>query len=420
MKDPVLKSFPFDQASFVEIVYRVIKSGTVLERAALAKHLTPKSASFFPSIKTQIGDSKEILTAAIEDIFYPMFRRLTDHFGVPFNGDQESVAYSLISEFGGLSFADFLIFFERAKTGRYRLEYQHVATRGINADFLFSWLEQYVEDKVAEVDDMYNQFKNPKSFEAGDKDTAERIREYREAQERRKKERLALENEAEKIRGEFEQSVYQTAILKQWFKWSVIQVPVFDTETNGIKTRDDGTTVTHNQKKEVICDENDPNKTRFEMFPIRVAVPGGIERLLKRAIFEFVKFGESAETVTFFEDYKDRVWKKYSSENDQAGHVEAEFKIALGSISQIKRIFTAERVIEDCVRKTHPNANQKQIAKCVADTLVQYEDFYYTDYLPLCIERNYPALKKKDYILSQVLPTAISSGFVNPINAVFE
>lgn len=420
MKDPILKGFPFDTVSFAEIVYRVIKSGTVFERAALAKHLTPKSASFFPSVTTQIGGDRDNLQTAIDDIFKPMFRRLTDHFGVPFNGDQDSVAYSLISEYGGLSFADFLIFFERAKTGRYRKEFQHIATRGINAEFLTSWIDQYLDEKNEDLDEMYLRFKNPTPIETSNPETAEGLRKMREAIEQRKKDRAALENQVVQLRGEFEAEVYQTAAVKQWFKWHYRSVQVFDEQTGDLKTDKNGSVVMSREKVEIPCSEADTEKTRFEMYPIRVLPLPGAERLVKRAIFEFVKFGDSAGTVQFYDEYKERVLAKYKGEDNIEDHFLAELKIVISTINQVKRKFLPEAIIESNIRKSNPGATARAVSEYVYKTISNIEDGYYDQYLPWCIERGYPGLKKPEYILSIVLEIAVKDGLVNPFKSVFE
>lgn len=418
MKDPVLSGFPFEKASFAEIVYRVIKSGTVFERSALGKHLTPKAASFFPSVRDQVDKSFDVLQTSIEEIFKPMFRLLTDHYGVPFNGDQNSVAYTIINEYGGLSFADFLIFFERAKTGRYRQDYQHIATRGINADFLFSWLDQYVEEKTADVDEMYNRFKEPSSKVKPDPFVAERLKKAREEKEVEERRRSDLENQAQAIRGKFESSLYESTVVTQWFKWSTVEVPKVD--DFGQVYDGDGYPVRTKIKQEIICSSDDPDRGRSESLPFRVEKSGTVERLVKRAIFEFVTFRNSNETVRFYNEVKARIWEKYNGEENQNEHVEAEFKIILSTISSVKRVVTAEKLIEQDIVKRYPTAGAKQVAEYVSTTIRGFEDAYYTEYLPDCIAKDYPALKKVEFIYSAVLEVLVSHGLSNPVKTAFE
>lgn len=421
MRDPVLSNFPFDQASFAEIVYRVIRSGTVLERAALARQLTPKSASFFPNVGTQVGKSFELIQTAIEDIFKPMFKILADHYGVPFNGDQNSVAYSLITEYGGLSFADFLIFFERVKSGRYRTEFQHIATRGINSDFLFTWLDQYVEEKVIEVDEMYNQHKNPDESVKVDPSAGERIRLARERNEAEKARRLGLEEQAQTLRHEYESSLYQSIAVVQAFKNTYREIQKID-QSNGRPVFDSNDRPVYIRTKvETLCDEDDPDVTRRDVLPYRIPSPGSIERRIKRTIFEFVTFGSYTETITFFDEFEARVREKYRGEVGTLEElVEYEFKTILNQVSQVRKAVTVRNVIEAGLGNATDGYSPSQIGEYITTTVIGFESFYFDEYLPQCIAKKYPPLTKEDFVFASILEIAVSNEFKNPIRTVFE
>lgn len=422
VKDPVLSKFPFDQASFGEIVYRVIKSGTVLERAALARHLSPSMTNFFPSVKTQIGSSFEALQISIDQIIKPMFLLLADHFGVPFNGDIDSVSYSVLTEFGGLTFADFLIFTERAKTGRYRQEFQHVATRGINADFLISWLEQYVQEKTEDVDEVYRKYKNPTANTLPDQDFGRKLETYRIEREALQAARSELLRRAQDMRVEFESELYETTVVTQWFKFEEIEVPkvddsgpVFDALGNPVRVK---------VKRESICSADDPNRNRSESLPFRIPKEGSIERLLKKAIFEFVTFGKSKKTEELFDDYKTRTVNKYKDEPNPSDLVLAEFKICLSQVSRLKAALRVDAIIEKTLEpqleKMKSKPSPKQISDYVFQTVKGFEDSYFDEYLPRCFDIDCPPMTKDEFVLSSVLEISVHVGGVNPFNTIFE
>lgn len=420
MQDPILKDFPFEKASFAKIVFSVIKSGTTLERAALARHLSPEAAYFFPSASAQIGSNKDYLMGAIEDVFKPMFRRMTEHFGVLFNGDPDSVAYSLLTQFGGLSFADFLICFERVKNGQYISETQHIMTRGINADFLISWLRAYDVEKGAAGKDIYNQFKPDNvALGNGDVQTSEQLREWREQAARKAAARTVLENEAGHIFSTWENGLYSNGIMEQWFKWQDIEVD--DLGTNGMLQYDAfGAVLKKVVKQEVLCDGDDPKKSRSSQFAIRVPKPGTIERKVKKLIFEFITFFDSKATVEFFDAYKATVQKKYEDEENVGDHVEAEFKILLSSAGALLKKFTGNLIVGAVFRHLHPTAPENHIALSVNKALSSYEASYYDEYLPECIKDEYPRLEKDEWITSQTLHEFIKIGNSNPFRDLFQ
>lgn len=348
-----------------------------------------------------------------------MFRILADHFGVNFVGDADSVAYSIIQEYGGLSVADFLIFFERAKTRRYVLEYQHVASRGINADFLFSWLDQYVQEKTSDVDEMYQKFKYPDDTIEEDQDNAQRFREIRLAFEQKQRERAELISRAQTMRQEYESSLYESVLVTQYFKFQEVEVIKADDE--GILFNADGSPTRVKVRQEVICSADDPGRGRSEVLPFRVPKDGSIDRLTKRAIFEFVTFGKSKETEELFDAYKNRVWEKYKGEDgDTEQLVNAELKHTLTQASAIKRSLDVVTLIFADLERKGVKGSPIQIRRYVSDTLQGFEQSYFDEYLPYCFRVNCPPMTKDEYNLSVVLEYLVSQGQPNPIKSLFE
>jgi len=418
--DPVLAHFPFDAVSFGEIVLRVIKSGTPLERAALAKHMTLESAYFFPSAWRSItGPNALPIQSVIDQIMKPLFGLLCDHYGVPFSGNMDTVAYSILNEFGGLSFADYLICFERVKVGRYRRDTQHIMTRGINAEFIAEWLTQYAEEREEARAAIYSQH-SPDNIEwKADADTAENIREYKERQRATRQSREEIQRVADAIFTEWDNGLYTTGMFRQWFK--TVWVEVNDLGEHGeIQYRPDATVKTKSVKQETICEAGDPDAARFEDFPIRVPKAGAIERKVKRIMYEFVVFGDRDAMDALFLEWVDRVRAKYIDEEHPEKWVEAEMKTLISAFGTVRRRVTGRDMVEAMYRKLHPDASQQQIAQSARGDLERLENQYFDVYLLGCITAKYPRLDIDEFLIASILPTYIEQGFGNPFKMLFE
>lgn len=418
--DPILKSFPFDDVSFAEIVLRVIKSGTPLERAALSKHMTPEAAYIFPSAWQSVVGPKGIqMQVVIDQIMKPLFGLLCDHYGVQFSGNMDTVAYSVLNEFGGMSFADYLICFERVKCGWYRRDTQHVMSRGINGEFITQWLTQYAADREDARSSIYAQNRPDKVGWSADAETAERIREFNEQRRVVKQNCEEIQRVSDAVFAEWENSLYTTAMFRQWFK--VVLVEVNDLDENGtIQYRADGTTKTKFVKQEQICEDDDPDAVRFEDFPIRTPNPGTIARKVKRIIYEFVTFGQRELLDTLFAEWLERVRAKYIDEEHPDCWVEAEMKTLISAFGTIRRRIGAKEMIEAMYRKLHPDAAQPQIAQSARSDIERFEEAYFSEYLPACIASKYPRLEIDEYLIASTLPTYIEQGFENPFRALFD
>lgn len=418
--DPVLSHIDFNRVSFSELVFKILKQGTVLERAALAKNLTPESAYYFPSAWNQITGGKGIaIQSAIDQILKPMFNLLAEHFGVSFSGNMDSVAYTILNEFGGMSFADFLICFERVKSGKYWKDTQHIMTRGINYEFMSGWLNQYAVERELARSDIYEQNKPDNKPISVSSEAAEQLAGVRESIEQLKNDVLKIQREADGIFFEWENALYKSALLKQAFKTASVQHD--DLDANGLKRYNtDGTTKKRFIQQEIICEQDDPEANRFEQYVIRIPVAGGMAKKVRRIIFEFIAKNDSAETVRLYDDLESRIRQKYKDAPDVELALDAELKTLVSMFSIIKRRFSPNIFIEAVLRKLHPTAPENKIMFSVAQTVSMFEKIYYSEYLPECIRRKYPRLDKLEFITVCALEQFTEHGFDNPFKQILE
>lgn len=419
-RDPILGAFPFETTTFTEIVLRVIRSGKPLERAALGRHLTPEAAYFFPSASTMVDGGFIGVQSAIDQIFKPMFGLLAEHFGVHFAGNMDTVAYSLLNQFGGLSFPDFLICFERVKNGQYHRDTQHIMTRGINAEFMAGWLEEYAEERESSRAEIYRNTHPDNIVTDPDPAAAEQLADIKQRIETARKTREQVKRDADNVFTEWESALYTSGIFKQGFKTTLVEVNVLDAGGSIQYRADDTTILTKMVKQETLCAIDDPECSRFEEYAIRVPKAGTINRKVKRIIYEFVTFCDTSATNAMFDEFVDRVVKRYDDEQNPMTWVEADLKIVISGFGTIKRQFPARSIIETVLRKLHPDAVDIQIAASARDTIQLFENQYFNEYLPLCIVNKYPRLEIDEFLIASTLPEYIKAGFQNPFKLLFQ
>lgn len=413
-RDLILRKIDTDAFSLPEIVFRILMNGDPVERLALGNVLTPESAFMFPSAWQSIASGKIEGPVAINKILKPMFVMLCEHFNVPFNGNQDTVALTLLNNYGGFSFADFAIAFSRVMSGQYWKETQHIMTRGINFEFMAGWLDQYAADREFAREQIYNATKpdNVPIVPGVVNPVPEFIKELRERDEKRR----AMEMTAADVYGQWESELYDTAIVAQGVRTMRRDETVV--ENGSIKYGANGAPVTRTVTVEELCDASEAE--RIETFPLRVFKPGGSGRVLRRLIYGFITFGDGNETVNVFDDYENRVREKYAKEPDAADHIEAEIKIAIATFGGVLRKINGEMFMRAVMRKLHPDANDRQIADAVERDVAMFRESYFNEYLPACIDRNIPRFKFPEYLISQTLPTYLEHGFSNPFSEILK
>lgn len=413
-RDLILRKINTENVSLPEIVFRILMNGDPVERLALGNVLTPESAFMFPSAWQSIASGQIQAPVAINKIFKPMFVMLCEHFNVPFNGNQDTVALTLLQNYGGMSFADFAIAFSRVMSGQYWKETQHIMTRGINFEFMSGWLDQYADDREAARARIYDATKpdNVPVTPGVANPVPEFIRELRQRDEKRR----ALEIAVAKVYGQWESDLYDTAVVQQGFRLTRRDENLI--EQGSIRYGENGKPVMRSVSVEQLCDANEAD--RIETIPLRVFKPGASGRVLRRFIYGFITFGNGAETSAVFEEYQQRVCAKYEREAGASDFVEAEIKIAIAAFGAVLRKITGEMLIRCVLRELHPEANEKQISATVERDIAMLRECYFNDYLPECIDRNIPRFEFNEYLVSQVLPTYVQHGFKNPFSEILK
>lgn len=388
-----------------EIALRLAISGTPVQRAAFARHLSPAACLNLPTIeilgKSEAGIKKVVglIVASLEN--------LAAHYGTTFAGDLQSVAYTISQDYAGFSVADLLLFFENAKSGKFRQEFQHMG-KGINYDFLGTWLKQYAEERGQVSNDLSKQYKEPKpptdpAELAADQEAADKVAEILAEMDRTKASNLLnydsrqqIELQVQDLRNAWERELYETQLLRQWYKHMEVQLPERDEKT--------GNTVQVKRRKEMLCDENDSARERYEEYPIRVARPGATVRLMKRAIFDYVAFGDTAKAKKRFAQLV---------ANLPEASQKARMKNLLIELTALQRNLKPRDILRATIQHFHPKASEVQVDITVRAELEKAEDMYY-QHLCDCIATKYPALQKYDYLWQLTLLGYVQAGHENP------
>jgi len=410
-RDLVLCRIDTENVSLPEIVFKILMKGSPVERVALGNVLTPEAAFVFPGAYHTIEKGVITIEAAIRDIIKPMFSLLCDHFGVPFSGNQDTVALTMLNQYGGLSFADFSICFSRVMQGQYKRETEHVMSRGINYDFMQSWLEQYSQDRESARISIHEATKPDNvAAKASNFDVPDFIQEFKKEQDIKR----SLERQADEVFGAWQKALYETAVLTQGIK--KVRHDEKIVENGAVKYNQDGTAATKAVTVETLCDDSEAE--RFDHFPVQVFRPGGAGRVLRRYIYGFVAFGNSDETALVYQKLKEGILEKYADEEEKAEHYfEVEEKMMINEIAAFLKKCDSQMFIRQVFRQIYPDVTEHQIAASTTQTVDKYKVQYY-EYLKHCIDRNIPRFTFPEWLISETLPFYIQQGFSNPISKI--
>jgi len=146
-------------AGFVETICLI---GNAKQRNAIARKLTIKDGLSLQSVEATILNSNDIEGKAqiIDNSISANILSLCDSYGCDFKGDIDDVTDNLRNNYKYFSLLDWTLFFNYAKDGRYKSEFQNVSVRGINLEFLNDWIKQYDNQRDEAIAQVNNDFKH--------------------------------------------------------------------------------------------------------------------------------------------------------------------------------------------------------------------------------------------------------------------
>ena len=134
---------PAGYETLEQYVTFILLNGSPVQRSALLDNLDTLSDIAMPEIKYL---SRAPGTALLETYI----RQTCQVMGCDFKGDLATVVSGLYDDYGGITIIEWARFFQGITQGKFKDEYQSVNTRGLNAEFLRDWLDQFYErrDKI--------------------------------------------------------------------------------------------------------------------------------------------------------------------------------------------------------------------------------------------------------------------------------
>jgi hypothetical protein len=188
---------PAGYDSFEQYVTFILLNGSPIQRSALLDNLDTLSDISMPEIKYL---SREPALALLETYV----RQTCQIMGCDFKGDLPTVVSGLYDDYGGVTIIEWARFFHGVTQGKYKDEYQSVNTRGLNAEFLRDWLDQFYERRDKIISTLRKEMSSSPS-ESGEFNSA-----AFEEVKRVQRETLALDGDVRNWRTEYEKSLTVT------------------------------------------------------------------------------------------------------------------------------------------------------------------------------------------------------------------
>jgi hypothetical protein len=146
-QDVRLSSIDFQKFDCPEsVIIDIVLNGKGIQLQALARQLSFEACLGSPSLSALISSEVIKENQAIL-VIMRMIDRLSKFFEKETMSSIEEVAWTIYGNYGYLSVEDFVKFFDFCKDKRYATDFQHIASKGINPEFLLSWLEAYAVER---------------------------------------------------------------------------------------------------------------------------------------------------------------------------------------------------------------------------------------------------------------------------------
>lgn len=401
MSDFRLATLPFDTESIEQIVLGVMLKGTQSQKTALMKYLPMEAGLAFPEIHKIFSGNIDRWETGIAFIS-AQIEKLAGFMGCGVPGDSRDVSEHILENYGGLTPVDIVRFFMLCRDGEFRSEFQNVAARGINADFLIDWLNQFCEQRELVFLQLANQSKENHTPVSESGEPTSRPDELIA----REKKLAGLERDAQQRRMELDSELTEVAHMEYWTK------PV---EMSA--TMEDGRTL--KKTVQMPCDPNDPERKEREILPYKKDKPGAAYKRLRFMVETFITLGDPPDS------YLGKLIDGWRNEHGQftdapisfEDYARAESTKFVNSFKRIlSKLSAAEIVRRALAEKTgHPSQLLNEPAQKVVKTIFSG----WMDYLEASLAHPdaYP-LKVDEFMIQRALIWAKHSGHPIPFDTV--
>ena len=238
---------------------QVALRGTAQQRSALVKHITDESmlaGSELGALVRESADPRSAYKIFVLGYLANSVEELAAFFGTEVKGGSALLADCLFERFGGFTILEWTVFFDRCRSGYYKTEYQNIAVRGINAEFLQDWAVKFSEEGDAGAKRIKARMDDSLSGGAMTEGARAAILARFEAKRIQDARLSRLESEAAQRRADHEHRLTELQIFEHW-----------ERQVEELAIDDEGRTV--RVKKWVVCERSHSEAKRKQMNQVR-------------------------------------------------------------------------------------------------------------------------------------------------------
>lgn len=384
--------------------------GTAQQRSAMCKYLTDEAmlaGTELGSLVRESADPRSAYKIFVLGYLANSVEELAAFFGTEAKGGSALLADCLFERFGGFTILEWTVFFDRCRSSHYKTEYQNIAVRGINAEFLQDWAVKFSEEGDAGAKRIKARMDDSLSGGAMTDDARAAISARFEAKRIQDARISRLESEAAARRADYEHWLTELHIFEHW-----------EREVEELATDNEGRTV--RVKKWVICEKSHSEAKRKQMNQVRRdRKEAAYIRLVD--FFEcFVTFDADAAVVLAkaWGDFWKEKWYFANAGNPDAylDGWKAYAQIESRRIWRVRHRLDATSLLRWAFAEKHPDAPQKQVQKEAQQCIWEWGQCW-PDVLEKALE--FPAtvpMTKSEWLAQQVILWAKKNGLDHPLS----
>ena len=388
---------------------QVALRGTAQQRSALVKHITDESmlaGSELGALVRESADPRSAYKIFVLGYLANSVDELAAFFGTEAKGGSALLADCLFERFGGFTILEWTVFFDRCRSGYYKTEYQNIAVRGINAEFLQDWAVKFSEEGDAGAKRIKARMDDSLSGGVMTDDARAAISARFDAKRIQDARISRLESEAAKRRADHEHWLTELQIFEHWER----QVEELTSDDEGRMVR---------VKKWVVCEKSHSEAKRKQMNQVRRdRKEAAYIRLVD--FFEcFVTFDADAavEMAKAWGNFWKDKWHFANAENPDA-HPDgwkAYAQVEARRIWRVRHRLDATSMLRWIFAEKYPDAPQKQVQKesqqCIFDWGQHWPDVLEK---ALKVEGAVP-MTKNEWLVQQVILWAKQNDCEHPL-----
>lgn len=389
---------------------QVALRGTAQQRAAMCKHITDESmlaGSELGALVRGSADPRSAYKIFVLGYLANGVDELAAFFGTEAKGGSALLADCLFERFGGFTILEWTVFFDRCRSGYYKTDYQNIAVRGINAEFLQDWAVKFSEEGDAGAKRIKARMDDSLSGGVMTDDARAAISARFDAKRIRDARLSRLESEAAQRRADHEYWLTELQIFEHWER----QVEELAT---------DGEERTVRVKKWVICEKSHSEAKRKQVIQVRCdRKEAAYIRLVD--FFEcFVTLDDADAAVVLAKawgDFWKDKWNFANAENPDAypDGWKAYAQVEARRIWRVRHRLDATSLLRWILAEKYPDAPQKPLQKEVQQFIFDLGQ-HWPDVLEKALE--FPAtvpITKSEWLVKQVILWAKENDCAHPL-----